>query len=61
MRIVLWLSITSFTAFFCWIATRRRVQIQQQAQLARLESQSTLLRNEALPETLLKLVGQTDV
>jgi heme exporter protein C len=61
MRVVLWLSITSFTAFFCWIAARRRVQIRQQAQLARLESQSTLLRNEAPPETLLKLVGQTDV
>lgn len=56
MRTVLWLSIISFTAFFCWLTAHRRTQLRQQDQLARLLSQRSQQAEEAAPEPLLKYV-----
>jgi heme exporter protein C len=60
MRIVLWLSIISFTAFFCWLTAHRRTQLQQQEQLDRLESRRMRRADEVAPEPVLKYVGQID-
>ena len=60
MRVVLWLSIVSFTLFFCWLTAHRRIQIRQQEQLARLESQAESGDQGPLSGMVLQVFRQTE-